>query len=862
MLLQCVQDYLDVFELDVLSGVIFLQSVLQQCVQDYLDVFELDVLSGVIFLQSVLQQLQDEGPQKARGRVRKIVSDPRRQSVVFSNENFAMTYAPPKTGQSVLDRELQQLSLASQFYFKHLGGKIPIVIVLASNLEQEHIDPPSLHLLQDLIKSTKGGVRVLTIENYLSEFWGDKTEAIMLYMSMKEGLILAKENGTDMKGANDNFKNYTAHKSLEVMEAGVKSGIFLKGTIRVDKHRAMHEAWLQLGEHVTVKDAVGQTKVIIRGMANRNRTVHGDVVCVELLPRNQWGLETDSNVLAYEDESQADDVIGEDEHVKNKDISGEGTTLVPAGRVVGVFQRNWRPYTACLPAIEREVGTGSGGTQKVLVVPMDIRIPKIRISTRQSDVLRQCRFVVHMDGWDQCSLYPHGHFVKSLGGMGDIETETAAVLVEYDISVPPFSPAQLAELPTDTPEHPWIMPPEEIAKRKDLRNSHMIFSIDPLGSQDVDDALSIKVMKNGHIQLGVHIADVTHFVLPGTITDLEAKARATTVYLPDRRYDMLPAVLSERLCSLREDVDRFAFSILWELDDSANVIKRWFGKTVIRSSHELHYEYAQALFDGDQPDEDLISQNRIMSALPPSAAQDRLKQLKECVRLLINTTRKLRGHRLADGALELESEEVRFQIEKKITNDNGSFKYEVADVIPKKPLEIHATVAECMIFANHHVASYLVETLPQASLLRHHPLPTPTHFATLIECAAAKGFEVDVSSNKALAHSLNRCVDPRDPLFNKVIRSLATQAMSEAAYFSTGSVSPSQYFHYGLALDRYTHFTSPIRRYADILVHRQLASVLQSQCNVQGAQVIDNALLQSLGEHINVKHRNSKNAQK
>uniref|UniRef100_A0A8C3JJF8 DIS3-like exonuclease 1 n=1 Tax=Calidris pygmaea TaxID=425635 RepID=A0A8C3JJF8_9CHAR len=473
-------------------------------------------------------------------------------------------------------------------------------------------------------------------------------------------------------------------------------------------------------------------------------------------------------------------------------------------RIVGIIQKNWRDYVVTFPSKEENQSQGRN-TQKILVTPWDYRIPKIRISTQQAEALQDYRVVVRIDSWESTSVYPNGHFVRVLGRIGDLEGEIAAILVENSICVAPFSEIQ-------------VMNPEEEKRRLDLRDTHLIFSIDPKGCEDVDDALSVRTLPNGNLELGVHIADVTHFVAANSYTDVEARARATTYYLADRRYDMLPSVLSADVCSLLSGVDRYAVSVLWELEkESYEMLRVCYKKTIIRSAYKLVYEAAQALIDGD-------------------------------------TTRAVRAQRDSCGALELEGVEIRVQLDDKNN---------IHDLIPKQPLEVHETVAECMILANHWVAKKISEDFPHQALLRQHPPPRQEFFTELRECASAKGFSIDTRSNKALAESLDKANDPLDPIVNKLLRSMATHAMSNALYFSTGSCPENEFHHYGLALEKYTHFTSPIRRYADIVVHRLLmaATLKETKGDVKD-YIFSNKDLQELCRHINNRNRAAQRAQK
>ncbi|KAK7912656.1 hypothetical protein WMY93_012867 [Mugilogobius chulae] len=331
------------------------------------------------------------------------------------------------------------------------------------------------------------------------------------------------------------------------------------------------------------------------------------------------------------------------------------------------------------------------------------------------------------------------------------------------------------------------------------------------------------------------------------VITMKARARATTYYLADRRYDMLPEVLSANLCSLLGGVDRYAMSVLWELDaDSLEVKNVWFGRTLIRSSYQLHYELAQALLNGDEAEVPELDK------LKPEEKDERLIQLIQALETLTHVARHLRAQRDRGGALELEGVEVRAQLdsEKNITA-----------LVPRQPLEVHETVAECMIFANHWVARKIQESFPHQALLRHHPPPRQEHFSQLQESARARGFTIDTRSNKSLADSLEQALDPQDPVVNRLLRMMATQAMSQAMYFSTGAVPTEQYYHYGLALDRYTHFTSPIRRYADVIVHRLLTAALEQDRGLSVA-VASNRELEETSQHINNRNRAAQHAQK
>lgn len=388
----------------------------------------------------------------------------------------------------------------------------------------------------------------------------------------------------------------------------------------------------------------------------------------------------------------------------------------------------------------------------------------------------------------------------------------------------------------------------------------------------MDDTLSVRRLNNGNLELGVHIADVTHFVKFNSLADLEARKRATTVYLADRRYDMLPSVLSSNICSLLGGVDRFAVSVLWELDPvTFKVISVWYGRTLIKSAYKLFYEAAQDIIDGRGAEEmkQVIPE---LSNFSGQGLQKRFRVLKDNLLLLSKIAKTIQDDREREGALRLESSEVQFEFEATDLND----------IKPKQHLAVHETVAECMIFANHWVAKKIAKVFPHQSLLRRHPPPKKENFEELKKCAGSKGWRVEVWSNRALSDSLNQCNDPNDPIVNHLLRGLATYAMVQALYFSTGSVKEELWEHYGLALTHYTHFTSPIRRYADVIVHRLLLAAIEKPqstakdwfaCENEDLPTVEalaqqpqaqltNSELQELSLHINERNRSAQNAQR
>uniref|UniRef100_A0A8C7K3L0 DIS3-like exonuclease 1 n=1 Tax=Oncorhynchus kisutch TaxID=8019 RepID=A0A8C7K3L0_ONCKI len=720
--------------------------------RDFMEILEFREIQGIVFTQTACQAVQHSRGRRQYNRLRSLLKDPRHHCILFANEFQEYSYCPREKGEPQDKWQTRCVYHAAVWYHDHLAGLKPVVMITEDqNAVAEY-------------SSLNCGVYVLCTQEYLQTFWPELQAALELYCSIAQSLQEKGSEGTE--------REYTEHLPAEVLEAGIKSGRYIQGTLNVNKHRAQHEAFVRF-EGSSNKSSELNSDVLVCGGKNRNRAVHGDMVAVELLPKGEWRGRTTALTEGQGEEK------------------GDETQSQPmaTGRVVGILQRNWRDYVVTFPPKE-ETQSQSRNSQRILGTPWDQRIPKIRISTQQADKLQDHRVIVRLDSWDSTSLYPNGHSVRVLGRAGELETEVQTILIENCIHVPPFSEAQLT--------HCWISPP-----------------------------LNLTVINS----LFCHVL------------------RATTYYLADRRYDMLPAVLSADLCSLLGGVDRYAMSVMWDLDAQTLAVNTvWYGRTLIQSSYQLYYELAQALLNGEEAEVPELAQ------LPPGERDAKLAQLTQALETLTHVARQLRAQRDKGGALELEGVEVRAQLDE----DRN-----ITALVPRQPLEVHETVAECMIYANHWVARKIQESFPQQALLRHHPPPRQEFFNQLQDSARARGFTIDTRSNKALADSLDRAVDPRDPLVNRLLRVMATMAMSNALYFSTGACPVDQYYHYGLALDRYTHFTSPIRRYADMIVHRLLTAAIAMEKGAGPAKALaSNKELEEVAQQINNKNRAAQHAQK
>lgn len=421
-----------------------------------------------------------------------------------------------------------------------------------------------------------------------------------------------------------------------------------------------------------------------------------------------------------------------------------------------------------------------------------------------------------------------GNYVTNLADSEDIETENEVLLLKHDVPHLEFSDSVLACLPPEGSN--WTIPEDEFSRREDLRHMN-VCSVDPPGCTDIDDALHYVDLNKDTCEVGVHIADVSYYVKPDTALDREAANRGTTVYLSDRRIDMIPELLSSNLCSLIEQKDRLAFSVIWKIKKSnAEVLDVRFLRSIIRSKASLTYEKAQTMID------DTTNKSPI----------------HESLRGLNKLAKKLKKKRMDRGALVLaRADEIRFvETESETCERDLSF-----EIQHKKMVDTNSMIEEFMLLANIAVANKLLSSFPHQALLRRHPQPSKADFQDLIESARMRGFEIKPDDGKSLSESLDRAKLPNDDFFNLMLRMIATRCMTPAAYFCSGYFNPQEtsFTHFGLAADLYTHFTSPIRRYADLLVHRLLAHSI-------GSADIDKTLtksnsIQLLCDKINYRHR-------
>jgi ribonuclease R len=444
------------------------------------------------------------------------------------------------------------------------------------------------------------------------------------------------------------------------------------------------------------------------------------------------------------------------------------------GEVIEILERNKTEFTGIVKISER-FAFFIPDDRKMM---HDIFIPISELNGAKNGI----KAIAEITDWPSGAKNPLGRIKQVLGVQGENDTEMNAILAEYG-----FPLSFPAEVEHDAEAISDIISQEEIAKRRDFRNT-TTFTIDPFDAKDFDDALSFKILANGNYEVGVHIADVSHYIIPDSPLDKEAFERGTSVYLVDRVIPMLPERLSNGLCSLRPKEDKLCFAAVFELDEDAHIIDEWYGKTVIHSDRRFTYEEVQEVIEAKTGDfgKEILKLNELAY--------------------------KLRERKFKNGAISFETTEVKFKLD-----ETGK----PIGVYVKERKDAHKLIEDFMLLANRKVAEFVSKKgkgkHKYTFVYRVHDSPKPESLANFAQFAARFGYKINTKSDKETAKSLNFLMeDVEGKKEQNVLTHLAIRSMAKAIYTTKGSS------HYGLAFDHYTHFTSPIRRYPDVMVHRLL----------------------------------------
>ncbi|KAI9477832.1 MAG: hypothetical protein EXX96DRAFT_568371 [Benjaminiella poitrasii] len=628
----------------------------------------------------------------------------------------------------------------------------------------------------------------------------------------------------------EHFKPYWSPQDIE---EGLRKQTLYQGIIRFSKNRT---------DAYVTSDSLDYD-IYIGGFADRNRALHGDLVAVELLNvdvvweerkvREQRKLEdrnekysADQDTVTDEKEEENVKLVTEKEDEDEEDEEEKKPKY--CGHIVGIILRPPNAIYAGNVTLDRF------GSQKnndladdqqqndteltkdqlpriAWFKPNDKRIPFIALRGRDipRDLIENAEyykthlFAAEIRRWLIFDANPSGRVVKELGPMGELKTEREAILADSSINVASFTPVALQSLP----ETPWSIPAAEYQKRRDLR-SERVFSIDPETAKDLDDALHIKELPDGLFEVGVHIADVSYFLKKGTPLDSEARKRGTSTYLVDSVIPMLPPLLCEELCSLNPGVERLAFSVIWKMDKQGKPVETWFGRTIIKSCAKLAYEDAQRVIEGFEMGPHVVIHGG-------HQAHAIYSDIFELYRMSVE----MRQRRYANGSLSLNSVKLQFKL-----NEQG----EPISVSQFHSKEANRLIEEFMLCANISVAKKILSVYPDEALLRRHEDPLERRLDQFIKVTEVLGIDFDAYSAGSLQESF-------DKIHNKVVKDillvLVIRTMQRAKYFCSGSLDISKYHHYALDEPCYTHFTSPIRRYADVIVHRLLEAALALESN-------------------------------
>ncbi len=587
------------------------------------------------------------------------------------------------------------------------------------------------------------------------------------------------ENRNNNKNRNTEFTEFQPDKVREVLLSLLHSS--------PQKQLSLKQILKKLqAKHIKIKALIAFLLEDLTKSGNINKVAENYQIKIDVADLIEGVVDFVSRDFAYiMVEGQEQDIWVSNKHL-NTALDGDTVKLIihkfrksnkPEGEVVEIVKRARTEFVGRVELSSRFAFVIAD--HKKMFYDIFVNLQDIKGASHGDKVIAQ------LAGWDERGKNPVGKIVRVLGKAGEHETEMNSIMAEYSLPIDfPQSVLKSAEKISEE------IPESEIKLRRDFRKIPT-FTIDPFDAKDFDDALSIRRLENENWEIGVHIADVTHYVKPDTILDREALERGTSVYLVDRVVPMLPEKLSNHICSLRPHEDKLTFSAVFEMTDNGKLISEWFGKTIINSHRRFAYEEAQEVIE--------------------TGKGDFVNEIQTLNRLALI----LQKNRYRSGAISFETVEVKFKLDK-----NGR----PLELVPKVRKEAHKLIEEFMLLANKRVAEFVhgqrKGKIKNTMVYRTHDAPDAEKLENLKVFAKQFGYELD-TEGKNIAKSLNKmAIDAEGKAEQNVLQNLAIRTMAKAKY--TSDVLP----HYGLAFKHYSHFTSPIRRYPDVLAHRLLEHYL------------------------------------
>ncbi|KAI8076809.1 uncharacterized protein BX664DRAFT_362733 [Halteromyces radiatus] len=641
---------------------------------------------------------------------------------------------------------------------------------------------------------------------------------------------------------------FIAHLPFSALTPLFRSRQLVRGTLRVNK-RNRSDAYVACEEL--------DDDIYVCGSRDRNRALEGDVVAVRLVDVER--------VLREKKEKEEAKVVRNGGHARTRqpDEEDENEIIFGGDEDIDVVKPKYcGVVVAILERAQNQVFSGTltlrrpnnkraqeetqqqqenGNNNKLSEAPrivwfkaVDKRVPLIAIPIEQaptdfvedSESYAERLFVSSIKRWPITSLHPFGTLERELGHIFKLDVQTMAILADNNVTHTDFS----EQVNKCLPSMPYDFTPIPDDHRRDFTDIR-VFTIDPSGSDVLDDALSIKKLGDDIYEVGVHISDVTYFIKANSPLDKEARARGVRVDLIHKSVPMLPISLTQQVTNLIPNQTRFAFSVVWKLDSDGKVLDTWFGKSVVKSCIKLTYDDAQRVLDGKGLEQTSMDQTLV------SGIESDIRMLYKIASQL-HTTRFTTG-----GSMSQQREELGFTFDHPVDNDHS---IPSGVYIAQKP-RASITVKEFLLLANQSVAQKISSHLPELALLRRQAKPLERKMVELGQYASRYlGVQLDTSS----AHSLEKSIKAiEDDKVRKIVSVLVLKTMQPPKYFCTGVLDILKFSHYSLNMPLFTHFTAPSRRFADIIVHRQLESALANDRHFY----LDRDTVQKLGQHCNVK---------